>query len=316
VSALIGALLSVDGVREEDIRLAEDHVAFPGTVKITIADPDALDESMRARAAALIEEYRPAGVRVLHNLPLAPPPTIPPGSGSGGTPPGPSPTNGIGASSETTFAIGIKAGITPASAALTTSQKAALRQKVEAAITDLVTHYGIGEHVIYNQIVGAVMALDGVYDVSLDLYRVTSPAGPQAGRQNLPPPSPSMKPRLAPADLIVTMRGALVALDVTVDVQRLGLAATGDAEGALAAIRDEVIAALSAFAATASGTVTPAALQAVLGSTSYTVVRLRYTAELMDEGLRILREDVALPLDPEQQLWVRTVNVIEGATTS
>jgi uncharacterized phage protein gp47/JayE len=316
VSALTGALLSVEGVREEDIRVAEDHVAFPGTVKITIADAESLDETLRARAAALIEEYRPAGVRVLHNLPIAPPPSIPTDTSSGGAPPGPAPSTTTSASSETTFAIGIKAAVTPASAALTVSQKTALRQDVETAISAAALLYGIGEHVIYNQIVGAVMAVDGVYDVSLDLYRVTSPAGEQTGRQNLAPPSPSMKPRLAPADLIVTMRGALVALDVTVDVQRLGLAASGDAEGALAAIRDEAIAALTAFAGTAGGTITPAALQAVLGSANYAVVRLRYTAELMDEGLRILREDVPLALDAEQQLWIRTVNIVEGATAS
>jgi hypothetical protein len=43
---------------------------------------------------------------------------------------------------------------------------------------------------------------------------------------------------------------------------------------------------------------------------------MRYTAELMDEGLRILREDVPLALDAEQQLWIRTVNIVEGATAS
>src|SRR5262249_30339328 len=129
-------------------------------------------------------------------------------------------------------------------------------------------------------------------------------------------PSPSMKPVLAAADLKVTLRGALVALDVTVDVQRLGLAAGGDAEGALAAIRDEIVATLTGFAAKATGTVTPEALQAKLGSPNYAVARpLRYTAELVDDGLRILKENVPLPLDPEQQLWIRTVNVVEGATT-
>jgi len=318
VSALIGALLSVEGLREEDIRVAEDHVAFPGTVKITIAAPEQLDEARRTRAAALIDEFRPAGVRVLHNLPLVPPPSVPPPGGGGGSPPGPAPpTSDPGASSQTTFAVGIKAAVTPASAALTASQKALLRGRVEAALTQLMAGYGIGEHVIYNQLVGAVMALDGVYDVSLDLYRVTDPPGPGTGRQNLPPPSPSMKPLLAPADLHVTMRGALVALDVTVDVQRLGLAAGGDAEGTLAAIRDEIVAALTAFAAAATGTITPTALQAVLGSPNYTVVRpLRYTAELVDDGLRILRENAPLPLDPEQQLWIRTVNVVEGVSTT
>jgi uncharacterized phage protein gp47/JayE len=318
VSALIGALLSVEGLREEDIRVAEDHVAFPGTVKITIAAADQLDEARRARAAALIDEVRPAGVRVLHNLPVVPPPSVPPPGGGGGSPPGPTPpTTDPGASSQTTFAVGIKAAVTPASAALTASQKASLRGRVEAALTELMATYGIGEHVIYNQLVGAVMAIDGVYDVSLDLFRVTTPAGPETGRQNLPPPSPSMKPILAPANLQVTMRGALVALDVTVDVQRLGLAAGGDPEGTLAAIRDEIIAALTAFAGSASGTVTPEAMQAVLGSPNYAVVRpLRYTAEMVDDGLRILRENVPLPLDPEQQLWIRTVNVIEGVSTT
>jgi uncharacterized phage protein gp47/JayE len=318
VSALIGALLTIEGVREEDIRVAEDHVAFPGTVKVTIASVAELDDVRRRRAAELIDEVRPAGVRVLHNLPVAPPPTLPPAGGEGGAPAGPPlpPVSPL-ASSETTFALGIKAAVTPASASLTAAQKATLRTRVEEAIVALAGGYGIGEHVVYNQIVGAVMQVEGVNDVSLDLFRVTTPAGPQTGRQNLPPPSPSMKPVLSPTNLSVTLRGALVAMDVTVQVQRLGLAAGGDPEGHLAAIRDEIVTALTAFALTAAGTITPPVLQALLGSPNYAVVRpLRYTAELVDDGLRILREDVPLTLDPEQQLWIRTVSVVEGASTS
>ncbi|MBI3349266.1 MAG: baseplate J/gp47 family protein, partial [Burkholderiales bacterium] len=37
VDALIGALTAVDGIREQDVLVAEDHVASPGVLKITIA---------------------------------------------------------------------------------------------------------------------------------------------------------------------------------------------------------------------------------------------------------------------------------------
>ena len=67
--AITGALVSVEGIREQDVRIEEDHLAFPGLVKVSVASD--LTPAESARAAELIELSRPAGVRVVHNLVVA-----------------------------------------------------------------------------------------------------------------------------------------------------------------------------------------------------------------------------------------------------
>jgi hypothetical protein len=111
IGAIIGALTTIDGIVERDVRAVEDHLSFPGTVKLTVAvdlDPDTATE-----AARLIESTRPAGIRVLHNLPLPPAPAKPPSDGGGGAPLGPLPP--LASSSGTRFSVGILALVTPTS---------------------------------------------------------------------------------------------------------------------------------------------------------------------------------------------------------
>jgi uncharacterized phage protein gp47/JayE len=312
VSALTGALLSIEGVREQDIRIVEDHLAFPGTVKLTLAGAGALDDARRRRAAELITEYRPAGIRVLHNIDVPPPPALPPSPDPGGAPPGPVPPAPAETGPSTRFGVGVKAVVTPASASLTIVQKASLKGKVENALRDAVGAYGLGQTVVYNGLVAAVMKIDGVYDVSLDVYRS---GGAAAGRTNLTPQPPDTRAELD--DLAVSIRGALIALDVACDIQRLGLAASADRATALAAARDDIAAKLAAFVAAlpAATTVTPAVLSAQLSSADYRVDALTYTAEFVDDGLRILQPDMEIRPDPEQQLWIRAVNVVENVTS-
>ena len=61
------------------------------------------------------------------------------------------------------------------------------------------------------------MVVEGVYDVIIDLFRGTQFAH---GRQNLTPEPPDTRPRLDVLD--VKLRGAPIALDVTVIVERIG----------------------------------------------------------------------------------------------
>ena len=78
--ALLGALTTLPGLREKDIRIGEDYLAHPGVVTLNVALPEI---GMRARAVELIEETRPVGIRVEHNID-APRPLGPatPGAGS------------------------------------------------------------------------------------------------------------------------------------------------------------------------------------------------------------------------------------------
>src|SRR5205814_3319178 len=105
------------------------------------------------------------------------------------------------------------AAVTAGSASLTAQQKTALTTAVADAITAFVGQLGVGDTIVYNRVVGAVVDVPGVYDVSLDLYQADPTK--HSGRRNLLPAPPNTRPRLQPANLDVHLRGALVAVDVS-----------------------------------------------------------------------------------------------------
>lgn len=309
VDAIIGALTTVDGIREQDVLVAEDHVASPGVLKITVAaDIDA----QRAREALdAITARRPAGIKVVHNLQVPPPALVAPGGGGGmdpaSTPPGP------GVSDDVWYPIGLSATVTPASASLTSAQKEALRLAVGAALAAAVGELGIGSAVIYNRLAAAAMAVDGVLDVSFDLYPFVD-GGPKIGRRNLLPPA-TTRPRLD--ENVVVVRGALVALDLTIEVHRLGLALTADPAAALATIRENINTRLATFLAGAPPLIDPASLQGALTDTpTYSVEAISYAAEFVDEGLEVVKLNLPLALADDQQPWIRSLSVVEPTSTS
>jgi uncharacterized phage protein gp47/JayE len=307
--AITGALVSVEGIREQDVRIEEDHLAFPGLVKISVASDLSPTES--AQAAELIEESRPAGIRVVHNLAVTPAPSPPPTSDAQGEEPGPPPA--APAAEGIWFPIGVKAVVTPAGATLTAPQKSALIDGVEAAIRAFVEALGVGATAVYNRLVAAIIAVEGVYDVSLDLF----PAGAEAksGRRSLAPVPTTTRARLDVLD--VTLRGALIALDVAVVVQRKGLAATADPAQALEDARADILNRLQTLLGGAPATISQAALLGALPDTAtYSVQELAYTAEFLDEGLRITAQNKEIQPADDQQAWVRTVSVTEAVQTT
>ena len=322
--AIVGALTSVEGIRAQDVRIVEDHLAFPGVVKIAVASE--LDDAHARRAVELIEAYRPAGVRVLHNLPVPALPSLPAGvTGTGGFDDGsPQPAGTV--EDGIWFLVEVTATVTPRSSTLTAAQKATLVHDVEQVIESFVDTRGVGEPVVYNQLVQAVMAVEGVYDLTLDLAAVPPPAvppappppplAPEAKRRNLTPDPPGTRARLEALD--VTLRGALIALDVTVQVERLGLAATADARSALETIRGDLVNRIRAFVEGPDLVeITPEALVGALAPTdTYAVEQASYSAEFVDEGLRIVSQNQTIRPGPDQQAWVRGVTVIEETQAS
>ena len=302
--AIVGALLGVEGIREQDIQIVEDHVAFPGVVKVTVAAE--LDDAHARQAVELLNEARPAGVRILHNLPV-PPAVAAPASPGGGAEPGPPPPAGL--TTDVFSFVAVTAAVVPASSQLTAVQRDALIRDVEDAIGAYVDSRGVGAQVVYNQLVAAVMAVDGVYDVVVDLF----PQGaPPTGRQNLSP-EPNTRPKLGDGALDVTLRGALIALDVTVAVERKGLAATTDAATALDVIRTDVANRLNALLPTLAQAIRPDVLLGQLSDTdTYAVDQLSYTAEFLDEGLRILSPNKEIEPAADQVPWVRSVAVTDS----
>jgi hypothetical protein len=134
------------------------------------------------------------------------------------------------------YPLGVKAVVTPSAATLTAGQKSALTTAVEVAIRAFVESLGVGSTVVYNRLVAAIIAVDGVYDVSLDVF----PAGGEpSGRRSLTPTPATTRPRLYNLD--VTLRGALIALVVAAQIDRKGLAATADPAQALEDARTDIL---------------------------------------------------------------------------
>jgi hypothetical protein len=207
----------------------------------------------------------------------------------------------------------VKAVVTPSAATLTAAQKAALTDAVEVAIGAFVEDLGVGGTVVYNRLVAAIIAVEGVYDVSVDLFPAA--ASETSGRRSLTPTPATTRPRLDVLD--VSLRGALIALDVAVDIERKGLASTQDPAQALEDARTDILSRLQVLLAGPLTQIDQATLLGALPDTAtYSVQELSYTAEFMDEGLRISASNKEITPADDQQAWVRTVNVTEQVQTT
>jgi uncharacterized phage protein gp47/JayE len=308
LGALTGALTTIEGIREQDIRIVEDHVSAPGTVDVRIAAD--LDEARARAAAELIEQYRPAGIRISHNLKLAMPSALlhPPlprararaqvSAGNGATP-----VDGVW------FPVVVAATVTPNSATLTAAQKAALAASVRDAIAGYVNGRGVGETIVYNRLVRDVMTIEGVYDVSLDMQPKDSQNGSQSPPPNLEPAS-NKRPSVAPADLSVAVAGAVVALDLTVRVVQVATATLDN-------VREEIGSLLTADLPKLPKVTADALRKTLDPSNAKTYQRLDdlgYRAEFLDEGLRVVARNKEIAPSDGQQLWIREVLVTLSGT--
>lgn len=310
--ALTGALMTIDGVREEDIGIEEDHLNHPGVVRITIAAD--LSTQQAARAVELINEYKPAGIRIQHNLKVSPAAelvvdTEPPEAGDGDAPFGT-----VSVEADTVWhPVGVVLAIMPADAALTSSQKAQIQEKVKTAALGYLDSLGIDEPVIHNRLLSTVMGVEGVFDVALEIFDLSLAEQPR--RINLQPAT-ATRPQLSEEHLIVTMRGGLVALDLDLSVTRKDLRTIDDAQTELARVRDEVISLINTHIGAAAKPldITSGSLTTALkGSPNFTVESLSFKSEFLEEGLRLKRSDIGITVGTDQQPWVRTVTVADAA---
>jgi len=310
--AIIGALTSVEGIREQDVVVEEDHLAFPGVVKVTIAAP--IDIARAALARHALDEARPAGVRIEDNLvvPVPPAPTVAEDSGGGGD----GPASGVRLDG-VLLPLEARLTVTPADTSLTGEQRRSLEDDAGAALLAAVDAVGAGEPVVYNRLVAAVMAVSGVLDAVLEIGARDRTDGEPLQRYNIRPPVAGTRAHLDPADLAVTSYGERVVVDLTVVIERRGLAASGEAETMLKAARADIERRLVAALTLTPPRLSPAVLLGFLGPTpDYAVDRLSYRVELLDEGVRVVAADVTVPLGPAQQVWVRSATVTETQVTS
>lgn len=165
---------------------------------------------------------------------------------------------------------------------------------------------------MHNRLLSVVMGVEGVFDVAQEIFDLGTAGQPR--RVNLQP-RPDSRPQLSEDHLIVTMRGGLVALDLSLSVLRKDLRTIDEAQVELARVRDEVITLINAALAAAGRPVeiTPASLQTALtGSANFDVVGLSFTTEFLEEGLRLKQADVGITVNADQQPWVRTVMVTDA----
>jgi uncharacterized phage protein gp47/JayE len=306
--AIVGALTSVEGIKDQDVQVTEDHAGAPGTVTVTVATSD-LDNSRARLALERLEKVRPAGVRIFHNLNVQPLAVSDAGAGGGAedTPPPVVDISGVFAP------IKVKAAVTPTSATLGADEKTALVGEVEAAIEGFVAGLGVGQPLVYNRLVAAIIAVDGVQDVILDVFPAS--AAEPHGRQNITPTSSTKLHVEEPLD--VELRGAPIAVDVTVSVEPIGPTALLDRSVALDDIGTEVRAKVTAVVAAAAGTLSPEVLHSQIGSTDrYNVDAINYTVDFVDEGLRVRDENVEVHASSEQVLWVRSVKIVDGSASA
>ncbi len=316
--ALLGALTTLPGLREKDIRIAEDYLAHPGVVKLSIALPEMGEAELQAakeQAIALIEATRPLGVRVEHDIDAARPLGLAtPGGGAVAADPasGDPATLGIADPEKLLLKVNIDVVVTPITLALSADERNRLLQQADAALAAFVADAGIGETLVYNRLVARLMALDGVLDVSLAMY----PDGKSAleGRRNLIADNPNARPVRGRVDIKVG--GSLIMIDVAVNVTLQGAAlAAPDPTAARSAALADIADKLKAFVATlGTQTLSVALLQAQLtGSETYTVSDLHYKVEYMEAGVRLHQQDVELPLSGLERLWLRGATLLNKA---
>jgi phage-related baseplate assembly protein len=307
--ALLAALASLPGVKEKFVRLEEDHLARPGVVIANVAAE--LTSADAARAVVLLEESRPAGVRLLHNIDAPPalvaaiPPNVVNDPLSG--PPSAAVVEGL------YQPVRVRALVLPVSPSLGGAERNALQAGVRSAIRTLLADAGIGETIVYNRLVATVMAVEGVLDVAVELYARPAPGAiVGARRQNLSPPK-TLRPKLGDDDLVVEIASEIVAFDVTVTIALSDFAkATGNAADTLADARAEVMGLLQDRIGAVTPAITPAALlEQVPATVSYRVTALAYTVQYLEAGLLVNEADPTISLAELERPWVRTLRTSE-----
>jgi len=317
--ALIGALTTLPGLREKDIRIAEDYIAHPGVVKLNVALPEMKDAeaaAARSLAVALIEATRPVGVRIEHNIDAPRPPgPATPGGGTvaeGALPLNADPVQALPSDPNDLFVyVDVEAVLTPATLSLSADERNTLMRRGEQTISTFIGDAGIGETLVYNRLVGQLMQLDGVLDVALEMRARSDPGG--SGRRNLMPENPNARP--AEGQVIVTIGGALVMLDISVGITLKGaaLAPGADSSALKMAALGDVQSKLEAFLKTAGAvTLSPNLFKAPTGSDTYEVGDLHYFVEYVDAGVRVHQQDAALQVTDLDRLWIRKLTLIDG----
>ncbi|HKJ03658.1 MAG TPA: baseplate J/gp47 family protein [Longimicrobiales bacterium] len=311
--ALVSALTTIPGLREKDIRLSEDHIAHPGVLHLNIA-MEGMDEATASRAVGLIEDTRPVGVRVIHNLDGLP--VIGESTpGTGEVPDeGEAPvTDAVAGEDDVEFVpITVNATLVPTTLTLTSDERRDLETRAGEVIDAFFDEAGLGTILVYNRLVAGLLSLDGVLDVALELFPESDPGASR--RKNVFPKDPNAKP--VSGTVTIEIGGRLVLVDVTAAITLKGLGGLGDPATNAAAARDEIETNLRQQVKLLDEDLTPQALLARVGaSENYTVDALNYEVNYVEAGVRIRKRDLTVPLTGLERIWIGSVTLAEEPTS-
>jgi uncharacterized phage protein gp47/JayE len=307
IAAMISALTTIPAIREKDILLAEDPLTRPGMITLSVAAQLGADDV--ARVIDAVEQSRPAGVRVMAGFDASTPGPIDPGPNPDGDAAVPDDATAIKVDVFTPVAI--YAVVVPTSPALSAQDRDALKRKGEIVLSGVVADAGVGETLVYNRLVAALISLGGVQDVTLDL----GPAGgaPRSHRNFIPPANlrPTVDPKFG-GSLEVEVGAQLIAVDLTVKLTLINTGTLGDKTADLEDARVEAAAQLR-LAVRALTSLSAAALKAAITSASFIVDTVVFMLEYVDAGVRVNKSfgasDPPLTLSALQKLWIRTVKL-------
>ena len=287
---------------------SEDHVALPRRRQgHRRGDPDLAEA--RPRAAELLETVRPAGVRILHNLAVVAAPSRPPTSGVARRGPRPAPRRPRTRASGTRSAS--RRSSRRARATLTADQKSALARRSKSRSARSSRASASARPIVYNRLVAAIIAVDGVYDVSLDLPgrgRPERPAQPDADPRDHPPPP--RRPRRDAAGRADRARRRRA------DRPQGPRGDRRSCPGARGRAHRHPQPPADAGRVDHDTDQPGGAARRPARHHHLLVEELAYTAEFLDEGLRITATNKEIQPGDDQEPWVRAVNVTEAVQST
>jgi len=216
------------------------------------------------------------------------------------------------------YPVAVRAVVIPASALLSATDRNDLKTKAIAAIQDAVAECGIGEAVIYNRLVQRLMAIEGVLDVTLDLWANVEGSVIPSHRNLIPPAT--LRPTVLESEggmVAVDVGARLVALDLRVKIELKGAGLLGNVATNLEDARVQVAGQLRAEVDAVTSLSVAELMKLVVDSEFYAVTGLEFTMEYVDAGVRLhttfTTASPAVAVSSLERLWVRTVRLLEDA---
>jgi len=203
----------------------------------------------------------------------------------------------------------VYATLQPVTLALTPTEREQMVRAGKQVVEAFIAEAGLGETLVYNQLIAQLMAIDGVLDVTLEMFPSAKPDGSRT--RNILPSQTAARPVAGAVD--VQLGNALVALDLSAVVTFSGAGTIGNPESnassAASDIRSDLQQALNSFS---GSQIDPAALlELIPGSDSYIAKSVHYLVEYLDAGVRINQQDITLPFSSLSRFWVRRVEVLD-----